>query len=163
MANMPVHPDYVAPRVTIPDPTGPAQYLADGTWCGHGEPLFNVFDVRDGAIDTFVIRLPRKVGDDELLPNAVELSSVGGSGVFLAYDPRRHPANLFAGPKYSTIQPQFAERLACHQCGRNNFKVAIGFAVPSDSSSPNDTSWFALAAACANCGAACVVFDDETA
>ncbi|HET6250962.1 MAG TPA: hypothetical protein VFE47_24955 [Tepidisphaeraceae bacterium] len=94
---------------------------------------------------------------------AVELSSVGGNSVFLAYDPRRHPANLFADGKRSTIQPQFADRLACHQCGGYAFRVAVGFEVPSDSSSPNDTTWFAMATVCAGCGAAGIAFEDETA
>ena len=42
-------------------------------------------------------------------------------------------------------------------------RIAVGFEVPLDAESANDTSWFALATECAGCGLTRIAFDDETA
>jgi hypothetical protein len=156
-------PDYLADKLAAPDPGGPARCLADGAWCGHGEPLFRVFDVRDGACRDFAVQLPAPPRDQEPIPPAVRLTPAGGTRSFLVYDPHKHPANLFAWEQYAKREPRFAEPHACRQCRGQVFRVAVGFEIPSDSSSPNDTSWFALAVQCAGCGAAGIAFDDETA
>jgi hypothetical protein len=156
-------PDYLAGKLVAFDPNGPAQLLVDGQWCGHGEPVFRIFDVRDRLLSQFCIYCPGAQSGDDLFPNAVKLASPDRGDEFLVYDPRRHPANLFAWDKYASIEPRFAEPLVCEQCHGKLFRVAVGFEIPSDSESPNDTSWFALAAVCVGCGAEGIVFDDETA
>jgi hypothetical protein len=161
--SIPAPPDYVVDNLVSPDPNGPAQYLADGAWCGHGEPLFNVYDVQDRGSREFALVLPATPEGEEMIPPAVKLTNADGTRSFLLYDPRKHPANLFAWDKYAKVEPRFAEPLACQQCQGKIFRAAVGFEVPSDSSSPNDTSWFALSAICVGCGAAGIVFDDETA
>ena len=55
------------------------------------------------------------------------------------------------------------EAYVCSKCNGNNFRVALGFEIPGDSESPNDTSWFALSVACEACGHAEIAFEDETA
>jgi hypothetical protein len=161
--SLPTSPDYVADKVSTPDVNGPAQFLLDGEWCGHGEPLFTVYDVRNEGASVFTIHLPATREGKELAPPAVRLASLDGAAAFLVYDPRKHPANLFGLEKYAKLEPRFTEPISCQQCQGKLFRVAIGFEIPSDSSSPNDTSWFALAAICVGCGAAGIVFDDETA
>jgi hypothetical protein len=137
--------------------------LADGSWCGHGEPVWHVFDVRDGDKELFAVQRPAKLADDDLRPTAVRLVPIDGRPSFLVYDSRKHPASLFASKRYSNIEPEFAKEMECEQCRGKHFRVSAGYEIPSDSSSPNDTSWFALAAVCAGCGAEGIVFDDETA
>jgi len=156
-------PDYVADKLVPPDAHGPAQYLSDGAWCGHGEPLFRIYDVRDGRTREFAVLLPAKPEGDETFPPAVKLADAKGTSSFFVYDPRRHPANLYAWGEYAKLEPRFGEPITCQHCQGRAFQAAVGFEIPSDSSSPNDTSWFALAAICAGCGAAGIVFDDETA
>ena len=148
-------PNYIAGKAAPADPNGPAQLLLDGSWCGHGEPLFSVFDIRSGSDSHFHIRLTDD-GSDDFTVAAVELSPPS----FLAYDSRQHPASVFSGDPAS---PVFAPRLECPQCHHDLFRVAVGFEIPSDSTSPEDTSWFALAAECARCHNQNLVFDDETA
>jgi hypothetical protein len=160
---LPDAPDYCADKLVAPDSSGPAQHLADGRWCGHGEPLFHIFDVRNHNVTEYRIFLPEETKEDELLPPVVKLVSAEGAHSCLIYDPRRHPANLFAWNEYVNIEPRFAKPTSCQQCRGQSFHIAVGFEIPSDSESPNDTSWFAVAATCVGCGASGILFDDETA
>jgi hypothetical protein len=156
-------PDYLADKLVAPDANGPARLLADGAWCGHGEPRFHIYDVQDGAIREFVVLRPAVGDGGEMTPPAVKLMNADETRSFLVYDPRKHPANLFAWEQYSKLEPRFEKPLCCEQCRGRTFRLAVGFEMPSDSSSPNDTSWFALAGNCTGCGAEGIIFDDETA
>jgi hypothetical protein len=160
---LPTAPDYIVNKLAPPDRDGPAHFLTDGRWCGHGEPLFSVYDVREGDISEFAIHRPAPLQKGELRPPAVKLASSQGDRSFLIYDPRRHPASIYALDKFANIEPSSAEPLTCDKCHGKVFRTAVGFEIPSDSNSPNDTSWFALAAICVGCGAGGIVFDDETA
>ena len=46
---------------------------------------------------------------------------------------------------------------------RRCIRIAVGFEAPLDAESANDTSWFALATECADCGLTDIAFDHETA
>jgi hypothetical protein len=131
----------------------PGSLLADGRFCGHGEPTFGVFDIgRPG--ETFELDLPRDGADGPPVVTARSTRTV------VVYDARRHPSSVFLD---SGAPPAATVRYACAGCSSRQFSLAAGFEVPSDSSGPDDTSWFALAAKCAGCGASALVYGDETA
>lgn len=160
-------PDYLEGKVVLSTGTGPAVLLQDGQWCGHGEPEYDVFDVQVGNENTFSIQLPDlddEDEDDELTaPVVIVHSDLGVS--FPIYDPRRHPASLFYPEEGETevypslLQPPFR----CPNCDQQRFQIAVGFEVPRDSQTPNDTSWFAVAVKCAACGWGEIIYDEETA
>lgn len=154
---MRVPPSYLKDHATEPAPDGPAQALADGAWCGHGEPEFAIYDIHDTDERSLAVMLP--TGHyPELCAVAAQRE---GYPPFLVYDPRRHPTSVYADSSreylYSPAAPYQCS------CGSQRFKVAAGFEVPGDSEEPEDTSWFALAVQCERCGKQQVVFDDETA
>lgn len=51
-------PEYLAGKSAPAAGDGPGHLLMDGAWCGHGEPLFSVFDVRYDQSVKFRLRLP---------------------------------------------------------------------------------------------------------
>jgi hypothetical protein len=153
-------PTYLANYVVRSKGIGPADLLLDGAWCGHGEPLFGIHDVRtaDGG-DRFSIRLPSGRTYPELV--AVTATSPAGETFFL-YDPRQHPASLYIDNR-NDFPHRPAAPFACPNCGNQSFTAAVGFEIPGDAEEPNDTSWFALAVECPQCKWHKVIFDDETA
>jgi hypothetical protein len=154
-------PTYLAGKVRQPLPGGPADLLRDGRWCGHGELTYQVFDLVLDANDTFMVRL-RADGDESGEAPCVQLATPSGLA-FLAYDSRKHLASVY----YAEVddEPRLSSRheYRCPQCKAQLFQVAVGFEIPQDSESADDTSWFALAAKCRKCGHAHIAYDDETA
>lgn len=130
----------------------PSALLSDGAWCGHGEVRYWVYEVEGSR--GYQILLPQGSS-----PPAVALRGPDGSSMY-AYDSRAHPSSPFAG---DDAQPQLAEPVPCNRCGALSFDVALGFAVPLDAQSDDDTSWFALAGRCRGCGFSDILYDDETA
>jgi len=118
-----------------------------------------VFDVRDGPTAVFSVHLPQP--DKGLVPPLVQLTSSDAS--FLVYDPRQHPASIYSDGADRPKAPTEGEVLRCPKCGRTSFGVSVGFELPSDSTSPEDVSWTAVAAECAAGDWRAIVFDDETA
>lgn len=160
MDDSPPPPAYLDGRAAAPDPNGPARHLLDGAWCGHGEPRFAVFDLRDaGGGATWHVRLPADPAYPAL--PAVVVSAVVGGDSFLAYDPREHPAGPFAGPGRPHLHRSVP--FACPSCAVEEFRAAVGFEIPADAEDRNDVSWFALAVQCPRCGWSGIIFDDETA
>ncbi len=152
-------PTYLQGRVAIPRPDGPARHLLDGRWCGHGEATFSVFDIRSSESGGLSLVLPADLRYPALPAVAVE--SPAGER-FLIYDPRQYTASVFA---IKTREFPYAPGPAyrCRVCGCERFDASVGFEIPEDSSGPEDTSWFALAAQCRHCGQSGIIFDDETA
>jgi hypothetical protein len=150
-------PDYLKGRCKPAVQEGPARLLQDGAWCGHGEKTYFVFDIQLADCDEFHIELPVVESGN---PPLVRVTSTKSGRKFAIYDSRRHPASCFYESKKT---PQLQPRYRCPKCVSERFRVAVGFEIPIDVSSSNDTSWFALAATCVSCGAASVVYDDETA
>ena len=143
-------------------PTGggsPADLLTDGVWCGHGEPLFGVYDIRTDDSSLFSVCLPSSRRFPELA--AVTATSPSKKTFFL-YDPRRHPSSLYADGSRDFLHKP-ASPFSCPTCQGESFTIAVGFEVPSDSHGPVDISWFALAVECAHCKWHSIIFDDETA
>jgi hypothetical protein len=164
---MTIPPDYLEGKVAISAGTGPAVLLQDGQWRRHGEPEYDVFDVQVGNEKIFSIQLPdldAENDEDELTAPVVMVHSDSGD-TFPIYDPRKHPASLFCPedgePEFEPSPLQTTFR--CPNCDQQRFYVSVGFEVPSDSQSPNDTSWFALAVKCVACGWGEIIYDDETA
>jgi len=93
-------------------------------------------------------------------PPVVNVTSRENEVTFSIYDGRSHPANVHGG---STEEPVLRPSEKCPRCGSEVFHVAVGFEVPVDAQSANDTSWFALALQCASCGSARIAYEDETA
>lgn len=152
-------PSYLRERVRAPAATGPAAALSDRAWCGHREPLAWIHEVVVGGVDRFTVRLPRAGATGG--PRAVQVAGADGSPApFFVYDSRRHPASHDYA---SSEEPALGAPIACEGCGGTAFGVAVGFEVPSDASSADDTSWFALAVRCARCGAGGLAYEDETA
>ncbi len=152
-------PTYLSKMAVPTSGGGPSSLLIDGTWCGHGEPLFGVYDIRTTNAALFFVQLPSGPAYPEL--PAVTVASPTQEAFFV-YDPRKHPASLFAN-----IEGEFPLKpsapFACPSCGCQSFALAVGFEIPSDSSGPDDVSWFALAAECSKCKWHGIIFDDETA
>ena len=160
-------PDYLEGKVIGSSGTDPAALLLDGQWCGHGEPEYRVFDVQIGNETTFSLQFPDLGDDDEIEElTAPVVTAQSNSGlVFPIYDPRQHPASLFC-PEEGEIEYAVSPRqpiFQCPNCTQHRFRIALGFEIPSDSISPNDTSWFALAVQCISCGWKDIIHDDETA
>ena len=78
----------------------------------------------------------------------------------MIYDSRRHPASVFVDSEKEAL---FLPPERCPKCNATVFRVAVGFEVPADAQSPNDTSWFALALECCQCRLNKIAYDDETA
>jgi len=148
-------PDYLLGKCQEPNGDGPARLLADGRWCGHGEPTFRAYAVSCEDGDRFVVRLPQAEG-----PSVVEAQPVGGRRGFAIYDSRRHPASVSAD---SGTEPTLLPPERCPKCGSTVFLAAVGFEVPVDAQSANDTSWFALALECGQCRSGRIAYEHETA
>ncbi|MCX6950871.1 MAG: hypothetical protein NTV51_01595 [Verrucomicrobia bacterium] len=152
-------PSYLKNHAKEPVAPGPHELLLDGTWCGHGEPDYAIFEVHDADVTSLGLHLPSGAPFPALC--AVTAFRDGGAPFFV-YDPRHHPASAFTGSeKDHPWHPAPAHR--CFSCGAERFRLAVGFEIPGDSESPDDTSWFALAVQCTACGAREGLFDDETA
>jgi hypothetical protein len=147
-------PNYLRGTCKRAAKSGPARLLADGKWCGHGEENFWLYDIAANDESHFMLQLPN--GDGPLVVRVVRQS---GGPAFPIYDSRRHPANLYYE---SQEPPAFRPVEVCSKCGSTLFRMAVGFEVPLDAESANDTSWFALATECAGCGLTRIAFDDET-
>lgn len=155
-------PLYVQKFVASPDLEGPAKLLLDGKWCGHGETRIRLYDVLYAGNNIFHIQLPN-LDVEEYFPPIVRIIIPELKTTFLIYDPREHPASFHSFEEQDESKFDFLPNHRCNKCDGDNFKIAIGFEVPEDSSSVNDTSWFALAAECSNCHVMKIVFDDEIA
>lgn len=152
-------PSYLKDHVMEPVSPGPHELLLDGAWCGHGEPEYAIFEVHDKGGTSLGVHLP----SSEPYPALCAVTAFRDSGdPFFIYDPRHHPASTFAGSRQEHPWHP-APPFQCGSCGSKKFRLAVGFEVPSDSQSPDDTSWFALATQCVACGARECLFDDETA
>lgn len=143
------------------DPSGPGRFLADGEFCGHGEPTFGVFDVvLDGQSELelaflesesrmrVLARPARACGTWTLLHDSNWFEYSGGqpnlpSGRCVG----DHPA---AAP-FQTTSGETAR-----------FKVAVGFEYPCECTSESDVSWIAVAVDCVNDAQAGVCFSAET-
>lgn len=148
---------YLKQHLREPNSTGPSQLLADGSWCGHGEPEFAIYDVHEESEDAFVLSFP---SDPYPSLCAVSARRLGGIPVFV-YDPRRHPASVYVGGRRE--HPYHSSEYRCSWCNSQTFRLSVGFEIPGDSASPEDTSWFALAVECVACDQQKIVFNDETA
>jgi hypothetical protein len=148
-------PSYLQGRVKEAKADGPALRLIDGKWCGHGEEIFWLYDIEFGDCHNFSVRLPEPRG----LP-VVVATSTETNETFPLYDARHHPASGFSSKK---TEPMLCASVQCPRCYSTIFQIAVGFEVPADAESPNDTSWFALSLKCAKCGYCEIAYDDETA
>jgi len=155
-------PAYLVGKVRPPNKNGPAHLLLDGSWCGHGELFYQVYDVQVGDTRVFRVCLPVQDGKD-MSPVAVKVTVGDEPGEsFLLYDSRKHPASLYFYEPFVNEHPKFGGVFTCPKCGGNMFLLAVGFEMPEDSEGPEDVSWFVLAARCARCGWEDIIFEDET-
>ena len=157
-------PDYVKPHITAANEKGTAGILLDGKWCGHGEPLFRIYDVMENGNTAFNIFLPNdELGFDERPVNSVKLISITTGKEFFIYDAGQHPASLYRITQPGiNDQPDFWKQFVC-TCGGETFKASVGFEIPGDSEKANDVSWFALTGECTNCRQKGFIYDHETA
>jgi hypothetical protein len=116
--------------------------------------MYWIYDIFTRKNDLYTVRLPEEDG----MPVVEVTPKVGGSTI-VVYDGRRHPAHPFFG---SDREPVLEPNVKCPKCGSSVFRVAVGFEVPPDAESANDTSWFALALECEACGLARIAYEDET-
>jgi len=161
-SQMKIVPDYIEGKVLPTNKSDPASLLIDGHWCGHGEPIFHIFDVRVNNDEAYSFQLPES-NENVSHPSVVMVMAESGY-TFPIYDSRKHPASIYhpdnsISSKEHRLQPPYH----CPECGKLKFKLAVGFEVPSDSVSENDTSWFALAAKCLGCNWHGIAYEDETA
>jgi len=154
-----ISPTYLTAVAVPASGDGPASLLADGAWCGHGEPLYGVYEIRTTDNALFSVRLPSSREFPEL---AAVIATSPSKETFFLYDPRKHPASLYAN-SHDDFPHKPAAPFACPSCLDESFALAVGFEVPSDSEDPDDISWFALAVECSQCKWRGIIFDDETA
>ncbi len=153
----PKAPGYLASIARPARRTGrPAALLADGAFCGHGEPTFGVWDLSVGGSSELRVALPLE--GSEGWP-VVRVQAASGDASALAYDSRQAPAS--EAPPDSPAAETAPYR--CAGCGGEVFAVSVGFEFPGDSESPEDVSWFALAIECTGCRQAAIAWDHETA
>jgi hypothetical protein len=159
---MTVVPDYLEGKVFPAATTDPSTLLLDGHWCGHGEPLYHVFNICLANEEIFSLQLP--VSDENVLIPPVVMATAGSGVTFPIYDSRKHPASIYhPDNSISSEAPRLQPPFQCPECGNLKFNLSVGFEVPGDSASSNDTSWFALAVKCVACGWQGVAYEDETA
>lgn len=183
-----IPPDYLKNKVRTPDPNGPASLLWDGSFCGHGEPTYGVFDLAVDGAELFEIRM---TGYDEegmiISPPYIEARIAGRPGAewFPIYDTRKHPAStwvwadvvrreknltddskvfeLVDDPKVLDSLPVPELKPYTHEkCNGSAFRVSVGFEYPVDCTGPNDATWFALVIQSPDGNVAAIIFDDET-
>jgi len=168
IAKKAIPPVYLREFVAKSAEKGPAGLLSDGRWCGHGEPLWNVFSIVGYKNLTFLIRLAKqnlsRAPHIFIIPRA-EIAHVDAPNKWLTvYDARFHPASPFA---YNRVSHKYVVEMddlfVCSQCKNSKFHVALGFEIPKNCETPNDLSWFALAVECASCSMKQIIFQDEIA
>lgn len=162
-----IPPVYLREYVTKAYATkAPATLLSDGKWCGHKGSLWNVFSMTGFSNLVFRVRLSKANNPDTgkvfIIPR-VEASHVDHPNEwFTLYDARFHPGSVFA---YNKVNPKYVvdmqDPLSCKRCKNEQFRLALGFEIPSECTNPNDMSWFALAAECENCGWKGIIFNDD--
>jgi hypothetical protein len=90
-----IPPDYLQSKIKKPNRKGPASLLWDGSFCGHGEPTYGIFDLYVEGNELFEIRM---TGYDEngyiVGPPFIEARPAGNveKKWFPIYDTRKHPA-----------------------------------------------------------------------
>ncbi|MBL8608886.1 MAG: hypothetical protein JNL38_16290 [Myxococcales bacterium] len=146
-------PEYVRAHVHAPRWDGPAALLRDGSWCGHGEPAFSIFDVREPSGEGATVELPVAPAERGAGAPLVRVGHV------IAYDARHHPASSFETTSLAAPTRPFA----CPRCAGARFHAAVGFEIPADAGSNVDTTWFAIAIECVACAWSDLVWEDETA
>jgi hypothetical protein len=144
-------PDYIRQFARQPLKDSAAELLINGNWCGHGEETYRVYDIADNDDFIFEVQLPN-IETEELFPKAVKVTSTNSNKQFLIYDTRKHPASFYSSPDYAEKKSEFDDIYCCDKCSGRKFKISVGFEVPEDADSPNDTTWFALATECVRCG-----------
>lgn len=155
-------PGYLAPYARKPKENGPAALLQDGAFCGHGEPRFGIWDIELSGARVLLVELPQPGDDDGALPVVRVASALRPIDFVLAYDGRCVASIQDEGASNERAATP-TQPLACSACGARTFAVSVGFEIPGDSTSPEDTSWFALAVQCATCGHAQIAWDHESA
>lgn len=153
-------PSYLAPYARKPKKTGPSVLLADGSFCGHGEPRFGVWDLAVDGNKELVVELPLPEEEKRLWPVVRVASSKSTKEKVLAYDSRAVVSALASGG--ANGKPTGTKGLACPACTARIFQVSVGFEIPEDSTGPDDTSWFALAVRCLKCRREDVVWQHES-
>lgn len=161
-------PVYLREFVAKSAEKGPAGILTDGRWCGHGELLWNIFSIVGYKNPTFFIHLSKQ--DFSRAPHVfviprVEIAHVDAPNKWLTiYDARFHPSSPFA---YNRVSRKYVvemqDSFLCPQCRNMKFHLALGFEIPKTCETPNDLSWFALAAECVSCAWKQIIFQDEIA
>ena len=145
---------------------GPMIMLADGKWCGHKQPLWNIFSLTGFDNLVFFIRLSEKdqpaISDYFVIPR-VDAAHIDNPDRWLTlYDARFHPGSPFA---YNKVSRRYITKMndpfICPRCKQMRFRIALGFEIPSHCINPNDMSWFALAVECDSCGWKDIIFQDE--
>jgi hypothetical protein len=154
-------PGYLAPYVRARKEKGPAALLQDGAFCGHGEPRFGIWDIELSGAAVLLVELPQPGEDDGAWPVVRVASTLRPNDFVLAYDSRSVASTEEEGAESQRAATP-TQSLTC-TCGARTFAVSVGFEIPGDSTSPEDTSWFALAVECATCGHAQIVWDHESA
>lgn len=157
-------PDYLAGKTVLCSSTSPVKLLKSGSWCGHGEPIYNVFDIQVENQKIFSLRLPVMEEDRIYLP--VVTAVLDSSFEFNIYDPRKHPSSIYSAEGLGFFEVDklpLQVLFHCSKCNKERFYLSVGFEIPGDSISSNDTSWFAAAVQCVDCHWENLVYDHETA
>jgi hypothetical protein len=155
-------PDYLAGKAVLFSNTSPVKLLESGGWCGHGESKYNVFDIQIENKKNFSLRLPILEEDQIYLP--VLTAVLDSDFEFNIYDPRKHPSSIYSAEGLFEVDKLPLQTLFhCPKCNKERFYLSVGFEIPGDSVSSNDTSWFAAAVKCIDCHWEDLVYDHETA
>ncbi len=132
-----VAPSFVERLAVPPLPDGPAALLLDGSYCGHGEPTFTVFDLAIEGSREVELAVPFEDPDEP----SVRLRPAGSDGpwqTLLAL----HELFEYCTYDGSGNPPQPITDQSGHILP---VRVAIGFEYPVEAISAEDVSWVAIA------------------
>lgn len=157
-----VAPAWLRGVATDFDPSGPAQNIVDGSFCGHGEPTYGVFDI---AIDGQRELELAIVEQDE--SRRVLVRRPGSGGVWTVL----HDSAWFADQGGAPAHPQGRTDVSIpdatpftdedEQPAR--FRIAVGYEYPVECQSESDVSWVTFAAENARDGQSGIFHDEELA
>lgn len=134
-------PDWLSGLVREAANDGPAGFLWNGDFCGHGEPAYSVFDIR--------------IENHELLEICLIQDAQIGSLLTARPKNSERPWNILHHGEWfrsgtakptAPVSKRADEFMAQPGPGGNRaMRLAIGFEYPIECTSPNDISWVTVA------------------
>ncbi len=132
-------PSFIAEVCREAELNGPVGALIDGSFCGHGEPTFSVFDlVVDGDPDVQLALPYEDNAEPAIMPRPGSAADDDGWSHMI----RLH--EHFDGFAFDGAGPS-PQPVTDHDGNIVTLRAAIGFEYPPDATSVDDITWLAIA------------------